>query len=176
MPDAERIGDGRLFGLTRRQLNALGAAACAGMMSFALFAQHGLGLEPCPLCVFQRVGVIALGAVFLAAAIHGAGRIGARIWGVILLLVAGLGGSVSARQVWLQNLPPDQVPACGPGLDYMFEVFPVMEALSMVFQGSGECAEIVWQFLGISMPGWVLICLAALGIGGLIVNWRLAGR
>ena len=176
MPEAERIGDSRLIGLTRRQLNALGAAACAGMMGFALFAQHGLGLEPCPLCVFQRVGVIALGVVFLAAATHGAGRIGARIWGVILLLVAGLGGSVSARQVWLQNLPPDQVPACGPGLDYMFEVFPVMEALSMVFQGSGECAEIVWQFLGISMPGWVLICVSALGVGGLIVNWRLAGR
>lgn len=146
------------------------------MMGFALFAQHGLGLEPCPLCVFQRVGVIALGLVFLGAAVHNAGRIGARIWGVLQLLVAGLAGSVSARQVWLQNLPPDEVPACGPGLDYMFEVFPLMEALSMVFQGSGECAEIVWQFLGLSMPGWVLVCLLILGVGGLLANWRLAAR
>jgi disulfide bond formation protein DsbB len=146
------------------------------MMGFALFAQHGLGLEPCPLCVFQRVGVIALGLVFLGAAAHNAGRIGARIWGVLQFLVAGLAGSVSARQVWLQSLPPDQVPACGPGLDYMFEVFPVMEALSMVFQGSGECAEIVWQFLGLSMPGWVLVCVSVLGVGGLVANWRLAAR
>jgi disulfide bond formation protein DsbB len=176
MPDPARQAAGRLIGMTRGQLNLLGAAACASMMGFALFAQHGLGLEPCPLCVFQRVGVIALGLVFLGAAAHRAGRIGSRLWGILLLFVAGLGGSVSARQVWLQNLPPDQVPACGPGLDYMFEVFPLTEALSMVFAGSGECAEIVWQFLGISMPGWVLICVASLGLMGLIANWRLAGR
>lgn len=176
MPDGTTDGSGRLFGLSRRQICALGAAACAGMMGFALFAQHVLKLEPCPLCVFQRVGVIALGLVFLGAAAHSAGRIGARVWGVLTLVVAAAAGSISARQVWLQNLPPDQVPACGPGLDYMFEVFPLTEALSMVFAGSGECAEIVWQFLGISMPGWVLICVATLGLGGLIVNWRLAGR
>ena len=165
-----------MLGLNRRQLNAVGALACAGMMGFALFAQHVLGLEPCPLCVLQRVGVITLGIVFLGAAIHSAGGIGARLWGVALPVVAGLTGTVSARQVWLQNLPPDQVPACGPGLDYMLEVFPLSEALSMVFKGSGECAEIVWQFLGISMPGWVFISLVVLGLGGLFLNWRLAGR
>ncbi|MGB5209677.1 MAG: disulfide bond formation protein B [Gammaproteobacteria bacterium] len=162
--------------MTRRQLNLAGAAACAGMMGCALFFQHGLGLEPCPLCVLQRVATISLGLVFLLAAVLNPARLGSRILGILMLIVAGLGASVSARQVWLQNLPPDQVPACGPGLDYMLEVFPLGDALAMVFEGSGECAEVVWRFLGLSMPAWVLICLLSLGLVGLIGNWRLHGR
>ena len=114
--------------------------------------------------------------VFLLAAIHKAGHIGARIWGVLLLLAAGTAGSVSARHVWLQSLPPDQVPACGPGLEYLLDVFGLAGGLAMVFQGSGECAEISWSLFGLSMPAWVLICFATLGIAGLVVNWRLAGR
>ncbi|MGD8978412.1 MAG: disulfide bond formation protein B [Gammaproteobacteria bacterium] len=158
--------------LNRRTVNLAGAAVCAGMMGFALFAQHGLGLEPCPLCVLQRVATISLGLVFLLAAVADPGRLGARIMGILILLVASLGATVSARQVWLQNLPADQVPACGPGLDYIMEVFPLGEALAMVFEGSGECAEVMWRFLGLSMPGWVLVCLLGLGLGGLILNWR----
>lgn len=159
--------------LTRRTVNLAGAAACAGMMGFALYAQHGLGLEPCPLCVLQRVATVTLGLVFLLAAAVDPGRVGARAMGILIFLVAGLGATVSARQVWLQNLPPDQVPACGPGFDYIMDVFPLGEALAMVFEGSGECAEVVWRFLGLTMPGWVLVCLATLGLGGLILNWRL---
>ncbi len=158
--------------LTRRTVNLAGAAACAGMMGFALFAQHGLGLEPCPLCVLQRIATIGLGLVFLLAAVADPGRIGARVMGILILIVAGLGATVSARQVWLQNLPADQVPACGPGFDYIMDVFPLGEAVAMVFEGSGECAEVVWRFLGLSMPGWVFVCLAVLGLGGLIFNWR----
>lgn len=158
--------------MTRRTLNFAGAIACASMMGFALFAQHGLGLEPCPLCVLQRVATIGLGLVFLLAALTNPGQIGARLLGVVMLVVAGLGASVSARQVWLQHLPADQVPACGPGLDYILDVFPLGEALAMVFEGSGECAEVVWRFLGLSMPGWVFVCLAVLGLGGLFGNWR----
>jgi disulfide bond formation protein DsbB len=166
----------RFLGLTRRQINGLGAAACAGMMGFALFAQHVLGLEPCPLCILQRVGTVSLGLVFLLAALHGAGTAGARAWGVVILLTAGASASISARHVWLQNLPPDQVPACGPGLDYLLDVFGLAEGLKMVFHGSGECAEVVWSLLGLSMPAWVFICFAVLGLGGAILNWRLAGR
>jgi len=159
--------------MTRRGLNVIGAAACAGMMGFALFAQHGLGLEPCPLCVLQRVATISLGTLFLLAALINPSQIGARLMGVLMLIVAGVGAGVSARQVWLQHLPADQIPACGPGLDYILDVFPLSEALTMVFEGSGECAEVVWRFLGLSMPGWVFVCLAVLGLGGLIGNWRL---
>ncbi len=159
--------------MTRRRFNLAGAAVCAGMMGFALFVQHVLGLEPCPLCVLQRVGTIGLGLVFLFAAVFNPGQFGSRVFGLLLLLAAGLGASVSARHVWLQSLPADQVPACGPGLDYMLDAFPLGEALNMVFRGSGECAEVVWRFLGLSMPGWVFVCLVSLGLAGLIGNWRL---
>lgn len=157
----------------RRLMNALGFLACAALMAYALFAEHALGLEPCPLCVFQRVAVIALGLVFLLAALHHpAGRVGARVYAVLLTVAAGAGIAVAGQHVRLQNLPADQVPACGPGLDFMLDVFPLHEAVRMVFTGSGECAEIDWAFLGLSMPAWVLIACVGLGLFGLLVNWR----
>ncbi len=157
--------------MTRRQGNLVGAATCASMMGAALFFQHGLKLEPCSLCILQRIATISIGLVFLVAAVHDPERIGARIYGVIVAIIAAAGASISARQVWLQNLPPDQVPECGPGLDYMMDVFPFLEAMQMVLKGSGECAEVVWRFLGLSMPAWVLICLVCIGIAGVTVNW-----
>jgi len=162
-----------LHGISRRSLNALGAAACAGMMAFALYAQHGLGLEPCPLCVLQRMAVIATGVLFLVAALHDPERTGARIYGVLIALPAAAGVVVAARHVWLQGLPPDQVPECGPGLDYMLDVFPLLEAIDMIFSGSGECAEVSWRMLGLSMPTWVVIGCAGLGLAALIGNWLL---
>lgn len=157
---------------SRRVVNFSGFAVCCGLMGFALFAQHVLLLDPCPLCVFQRVAVISIGIIFLVAALHnphGAGRV---VYGVLLALAAGGGAAVAGRHAWLQQLPPDQVPSCGPGLDYMLDTLPFTEVLSNVFRGSGECAEIVWQFLGLSMPGWVLVWMIALGGAGLWNNLR----
>lgn len=157
---------------SRRVVNFAGFAVCCGLMGFALFAQHVLLLDPCPLCVFQRVAVISIGIIFLVAALHnphGAGRV---VYGVLLALAAGGGAAVAGRHAWLQQLPPDQVPSCGPGLDYMLDTLPFTEVLSNVFRGSGECAEIVWQFLGLSMPGWVLVWMIALGGAGLWNNLR----
>ena len=154
----------------KRILNALGFAACAGMMGFALYAEHVLFLDPCPLCVFQRLAVIALGVVFLAATLHnpsGRGRIG---YGSLVGLTALAGAGVAGWHVRVQNLPPSEVPACGPGLDYMLETLPLSEVLAKVFTGSGECADVVWQFLGLSMPAWVLICVALLGGAGVWNN------
>ncbi len=157
-----------------RTVNALGALACALLMAYALYAQHVLGLEPCPLCIFQRVAVIALGVVFLAAAVHHPGRRGR--WGYVLLLVlaAGAGAGVAGRHLWLQSLPPERVPACGPGLDYMLEAFPFTEVLQTVLSGSGECAQVDWHFLGLAMPGWVLLCVLVLGLAGVWNNLRRA--
>ncbi len=157
-----------------RTVNALGALTCALLMAYALYAQHVLELEPCPLCIFQRVAVIALGLVFLAAALHhpaGRGR-----WGYVLLLVlaAGVGAAVAGRHLWLQSLPPERVPACGPGLDYMLEAFPFTEMLQTVFSGSGECAQVDWHFLGLAMPGWVFLCVLVLGLAGVWNNLRRA--
>ncbi|MEE4185909.1 MAG: disulfide bond formation protein B [Gammaproteobacteria bacterium] len=155
---------------SRRVLNALGALACAGMMGFALYAQHGLGLEPCPLCVFQRVAVIALGVIFALAAMHNPGPLGRPIYAGLLLLAGCAGMGVAGRHVWLQNLPPDKVPACGPGLDFMLESFPMLEMLELVLSGSGECADIAWSLAGLTMPMWVFICCAGLTALGMLAN------
>lgn len=158
--------------MTVRTGNAFGAAICAGLMGYALYVQYGLGLEPCPLCILQRIAMIVLGVVFLIAALHPAGVLGRRIYAVLLGLVALAGSGVAGRHVWLTMLPPERVPACGPGLDFMLESFPLRDALSMVLSGSGECAEVAWRLLGLSMPVWVLMALIGLGAFGVVWNWR----
>ena len=156
-----------------RLINLAGFATCAGLMGFALYAQHVLLLDPCPLCVFQRIAVILMGLIFLIAALHSPARAGSIVYAVLLGTAAMGGAIVAARHAWLQQLPPDQVPSCGPGLDYMLETFPLSETLKMVFTGSGECASTVWQFLGLSMPAWVLIWLVVLAGVGI---WNNLGR
>jgi disulfide bond formation protein DsbB len=150
--------------------NFAGFFACVGMMACALYFQYGMGLEPCPLCVFQRVGTIALGLAFLLAAIHNPAGWGRGVYVMFVPIVGLAGAAVSARHVWLQNLPKDQVPACGPDLNFMFDTFPFLEVLSTVLSGSGECAKIAWQFLGLSMPAWVMILLGGLSAWALWVN------
>ena len=157
----------------RRTLNWIGFGACAALMAYALYAEFGLGLEPCPLCVFQRIAVIALGIVFLVAALHHPrGVLGARLYAGLIGLAAAGGVAVAGQHVRLQNLPADEVPACGPGLDFMLDVFPLHEAIRMVFSGSGECAEVDWAFLGLSMPAWVLVACLGLGLMGIVANWQ----
>ena len=159
--------------LEPRIASLVGFLACVGLLGYAYFAQFVLGYEPCPLCIFQRVGVIAVGIVFLLASIHGPQTaVGRRVYGSLVALTALGGASVSARHIYLQNLPADQVPACGPGLDYMLDVFPLTDTLRMVFTGSGECAEIDWTFLGMSMPVWTLAAFLALGSWGAWTLWR----
>jgi protein dithiol:quinone oxidoreductase len=152
--------------------NLIGLVACIALMGYALYAQYVLGLEPCPLCIFQRVAVIGLGVVFLLAALHGPGATGRRLYAVLLAIAAAAGAGVSGRHLWLQSLPPEQVPSCGPGLDYMLESFPLGETLKTVLSGSGECAQVDWRFLGLAMPGWVLISVVTLGVFGVWNNWR----
>jgi disulfide bond formation protein DsbB len=156
----------------KRFINLIGFAACSGMMAYALYAEHRLLLAPCPLCVFQRVAVIALGIVFLIAALVVARRSGRIVYAGLIGLVAAIGAAIAGRHVWLQNLPAEQVPACGPGLDYIIDSFPLSEALRLVFTGSGECATADWHFLGLSMPAWVLIFLVLLGMLGVWNNLR----
>ena len=142
---------------SRRPAYLLGALVCAALIGYALYAQYVQGLEPCPLCVFQRVAVIGCGIVFAIAAVHGPSRKGAWAYAVLTLLVAGIGAAVAIRHLWLQALPPGEVPECGPGLNYMIETLPFTDVLAKVFQGSGECATVDWRFLGLSLPGWTLV-------------------
>lgn len=151
-----------------RALNGLTFLGCVAAMAGALYLQYQVGLEPCPLCIFQRVGVIAVALVVLIAFLHGPKRIGVRIYAALAALAALAGGGVAVRQLWLQHLPPDQVPVCGPGLDYMLDVFPLHEVLAKVLSGSGECAEVTWRFLGLSLAGWSLILFIVLLIVALV--------
>ena len=158
----------------RRLLNFGGFLACSGMMGYALYAEHVLMLMPCPLCVFQRMAVIALGLVFLLAALHHPSGRGRFVYAALVAAAAGAGAGVAGRHVWLQSLPPDQVPSCGPGFEYIIDAFPLADALKMIFTGSGECASIDWELLGLSMPAWVLIALVAVGGVGVWNNLRRA--
>ena len=133
------------------------AIACAGLLAFGIYKQHVDFVDPCPLCVLQRVAFLWIGLVGLVAAIHGPGRTGQRVYGTLVVIGGAMGMVLSGRHVWLQNLPADQVPDCGMGLNYMLDTMPLLEALREVFYGAGECAEVMWTFLGISIPGWALI-------------------
>ena len=155
-----------------RLLNVAGALACAGMMAFALYSQHVLLMDPCPLCILQRVAVMGLGVVFLLATLHGPRKIAARLYASLAALFAAFGVAVAGWHVHLQNLPADEVPSCGPGLEYMVNNFPLRDVLGMILKGSGECAEVSWRFLGLTMPTWVLICVAFLGVFAVWNNLR----
>ena len=152
---------------SKRMINLAGFLACAGMMAFALYVEHQLFVEPCPLCVFQRMAVIGIGIAFLLLAAHDPSPGCARRIYLAVLGLSALGGIIVAgRHLWLQHLPADKVPSCGPGLGYMLENFPFADALKMVFTGSGECASIDWTLLGLSMPAWVLIAIVSLAFVG----------
>jgi disulfide bond formation protein DsbB len=157
--------------LTRRNGNLIGFAVSAALIGYALYVQYVQGLEPCPLCILQRVAVMAAGVLFLLAALHDPAERGARAYGVLIDLVAMAGILVAARHIWIMAQPPGSVAECGASLDYMMAVLPLHEVLGKVLTGSGECAKLDWQFLGLNMPTWVLIALVGLGTWGLAVNW-----
>ena len=161
--------------LRQRPLFLAAFLVCAALMATALTMQYALKLEPCPLCIFQRVFVMALGGIALVAAIHDPGLAGRRVYGVLIVVFGVLGMIVAGRPVRLQSLPADQVPECGPGLEYMLNAFPLTEALSLVFRGSGECADVQWVFLGLTIPGWTLVIFTAFTIfGSLLIATRMA--
>ena len=151
----------------QRMLLASGFAICVALMAAALWLQHVDGLEPCPLCVLQRGAVIALGVVMLAGAIHDPGPLGRRVYGAMVTIAAVAGAAVAGRHVWLQSLPPGEAPECGPGLDYMLGAFPLTQVIEMVLRGSGECAEVQWTFLSLSIPEWTLLVFVAFALFGL---------
>lgn len=162
--------------LTRRQLNLLGFLCCAGLLAYAWYAQGVLGVDPCPLCIVQRVGIAAVGLVFLIVGLHAPRGWGARVYGVLLAVAALVTMGVAARHVWIQHLPEDAVPACGAGLKFLLEEFPVGEVIRKVLSGSGECHQVNWTFLSLAMPTWVLLAAAALAALGLYANFRVRPR
>ena len=146
--------------------------ACLALLGFGLVLQHVMHLEPCPLCILQRIAFIAIGVTALAAAIHNPGGEGGAVYGSLLTFFSVLGGGIAAWQIYLQHLPPGQVPECGPGLDYMLEAMPLTKILPMIFKGSGECAEVTWTFLNLSIAQWSLGWFILFALVGLVVVFR----
>jgi disulfide bond formation protein DsbB len=162
--------------MTPRLANLVGVCACIGLLGYAYYAQFHLHLEPCPLCILQRLGVLLTAVVFLIAAVHGPRRGGAgrRPYGVAVALAAALTIAIATRQLYIQSLPPGSIPDCGAPLEIMLKFMSPGEVLGKVLAGSGECAIVNWRLLGLSMPAWVLMSSAALGGFGLWANGRRA--
>lgn len=139
-----------------------GFLACVLLLTVGAYMQFVLELEPCPLCISQRIAIFGVGFLFLLAALHNRG---AKIHAVIIGLTALAGASVSIRHIWLQHLPPEEVPECGPGLEYVFNNFPLSHTIKLMLSGTGDCAKVDWTFLGMSIPEMTL--LAFLGLIGL---------
>ncbi|HEY8242035.1 MAG TPA: disulfide bond formation protein B [Casimicrobiaceae bacterium] len=156
----------------RRIAFFLGFVVCAALIGWAFYLQYVEGLDPCPLCMFQRVVVIVIGLIFLVGTFHEPGRVGAWMYALLLLLASGIGAALAGRQVWLQSLPKDQVPACGMGLSYMLDTMPFVDAIRRVLEGSGECAEKAWVFLGLSIAGWTLAFFVAIAFVGIALVKR----
>lgn len=158
--------------MTARTANALGFLACAALLGYAYYAQFVLHLEPCPLCIFQRLGMFATAVVFGLAAAHDPKAWGRKVYAALIALASLATIGVAARHLYIQSAPAGSVPACGASLDFLLKVFPLTDVLVKVLTGSGECARITWRFLGLTMPAWVLLAAAVLGAWGVTANLR----
>ncbi|CAM3475424.1 disulfide bond formation protein B [Parendozoicomonas haliclonae] len=153
---------------TSRLLYLLIFLSSAGLIAGAMFFEHIMELEPCPLCMSQRIAVLALGLVGLIGWIHNPTGKGKRVYGGFILLFALMGAALAIRQLYIQHLPPDAVPACLPSLEYLVEVMPIVELMSVMLSGTGDCAEVQWVFLGLSIPGWTLVCFIGYALLGIL--------
>lgn len=155
-----------------RNLNWIIGFGCMFLIGVALYMEHMMHLEPCPLCIFQRVAVITAGLIAIVAALHNPQRVGIKVYSLMVVMASTVGGALAIRQLHLQSLPEDQVPSCGPGLDYLLDVFPMQDVIQMVLVGDGSCAEVAWSLLGISIPGWALVGFIGLVTLGLFQAFR----
>ena len=158
--------------ITHRTWNLIVVLCCASLVGFALYSQYVDYLEPCPLCIFQRVVFFAMAVIGLLAAMHNPGRVGQQVYTWSFVACAATGAAIAARHIWLQGLPPDQVPECGPGLNYMLENFPMSDVLQELMHGSGECAAKGWTFLSLGIPEWSLIWYVLLGAWAVMIAFR----
>lgn len=150
----------------------LGFLGCVFLLGMGAYFQLVDGLEPCPLCISQRIAIAATGLCFLVAALHNPSRKGVKIYSLVGATLALCGAAVSARHVWIQHLPPDKVPECEPPLEYVFNNFPLTKTLKLMLNGTGDCAEVNWQLLGLSMPAWTLVAFLLLATLSVLQIWN----
>jgi disulfide bond formation protein DsbB len=141
--------------------------SCTGLIAYALYLQHAMHLEPCPMCILQRYAFIAVGIIALIAALHNPATLGRRIYGGLVLLFAATGAGVAIRHVWLEHNPP-QIFDCGADVGFLLESFPLTEAFPMIFRGTGDCTKVPWRFLSLSIAEWSLICFVLIFVATVI--------
>jgi len=150
----------------------LGFLGCVFLLSMGAYFQFVEGLDPCPLCISQRIAILLTGLVFLIAAIHNPGQKGVTAYATLGAITALCGAAISTRHVWIQHLPADKVPECGPGLDYVLQNFPLSETIKLMLSGTGDCAKVDWTMLGFSMPAWTLLAFLMLATLSLLQIWN----
>lgn len=145
---------------------------CAALLSTAIFINPFKDMNPCPMCMMQRAVFIALGALALIATLHNPAYLGQKVYASFLALISIGGASIAIRQLWLQSLPEDQIPACGPGIDYMIDVFPLLEVIEMSLRGTGDCAKVQWTLFNLSIPAWSLIAFTGITLLAIFILLR----
>ncbi len=162
--------------MSQRVIFLGGFAVCAGLMAAALYFQYVEHLEPCPLCILQRLAVIGAGLILLIGGLHNPGTWGRRLYGALTVFAAGAGAGVAGRHVWIQHLPFDQQPGCSYEFGYMLETFPLAKTLKLVLEGTGDCAKVTWTFLDLSMPAWTFIFFIGFVALGLTLVFTSIGK
>lgn len=150
----------------------LGFLGCMSLLAMGAYFQFVQGLNPCPLCISQRLAILATGIVFLTAGLHNPKQTGTTRYAIAGVITALIGASISTRHVWLQHLPPEEVPECGPGLEYMLQNFPLFDTLKLMLSGTGDCAKVDWTLLGFSMPAWTLLAFLMLATLSVLQIWN----
>ena len=150
----------------------LGSLGCIFLLSMGAYFQFNQGLEPCPLCISQRIAIFVTGLVFMIAVAHNPIQKGINRYAILGALTALGGASISIRHIWIQNLPPDKVPECSPALEYMLQNFPLIETVKLMLSGTGDCAKVDWTMLGFSMPVWTLLAFLMLATLSLVQIWN----
>ncbi len=155
--------------LYSRKLSLFAFLLCLSLLGFAMYLQYSLGLQPCPLCVVQRFCIAVLGLMFMVGSLYiPRNRVSRWIFSLFIVIIATLGILTSLRHLWLEHQPAGSVPSCSASLDYMLQNFPMSQTLIQLFNGSGDCAQVSWQFLSLSIPAWTLISFVIFFLLGLL--------
>ncbi|HHW4679700.1 MAG TPA: disulfide bond formation protein B [Xylella sp.] len=151
-----------------------GVSFCTGLLAYAISLQLRQGLEPCPLCIFQRIAFAILGIMFLLAGLHNSTRLRTRKkYGVLILLTATIGACIAGRHIWVQVMPHHAMSSCGPPLSFLSESMGPFEVFRTVLTGTSDCGNIDWKLLGLSMPMWSLAWFIALALLGLFAGFKV---
>ena len=157
---------------SRKTIRTAEFLGCSGLITFALFLQHGEGLAPCPMCVLQRYAFILIGILALISIPIPSKNIFSSIFDWLIILFAGLGAGVAMRHVWLEHNPPE-IMDCGADLGFVVDTFPLAQALPMIFKGTGDCSIVLWRFVGLSIAEWALVCFTIILLAEL---WRITKK